>query len=110
MNASASNGIKPLPESQVSAKFAMSPSNTYFAEFYGAAKKLKVKGLQSNEKTFRARWYKAEKPWKYSKYLGIILALRFNDMSASKRNSVITDIYLYAASKASFSGAYLKLE
>ena len=105
-----SNGIKPLPESQVSAKFAMSPSNTYFAEFYGAAKKLKVKGLQSNEKTFRARWYKAEKPWKYSKYLGILLALRFNDMSVSKRNSVITDIYLYAASKASFSGAYLKLE
>ena len=97
-------------KSQVSAKFAMNPSNAYFAEFYGAAKKLKVKGLQPNEKAFRARWYKAEKPWKYSKYLGTLLALRFNDMSASKRNSVITDIYLYAASKASFSGAYLKLE
>ena len=105
-----SNGIKPLPESQVSAKFATNPSNSYFSEWYGAAKKMKVKGLPPNEKTFRARWYRAENPWKYSKYLGTLLALRFHDMAASKRNSVITDIYLYAASKASFSGAYLKLE
>ncbi len=105
-----SNNIKPLPESQVSAKNATNPSNTYFAEFYQAAKKLKVKGLPPNQKSFEARWKTMPKPWCYSKYLGIILALRFNDMSASKRNSVITDIYLYAASKASFSGVYLKLE
>ena len=105
-----SNNIKPLPESQVSAKNATNPSNTYFAEFYQAAKKLKVKGLPPNQKTFEARWKTMPKPWCYSKYLGMILALRFNDMSAAKRHSVITDIYLYAASKASFSGVYLKLE
>ena len=105
-----SNNIKPLPESQVSARNATNPSNTYFAEFYQAAKKLKVKGLPPNQKTFEARWKTMPKPWCYSKYLGMILALRFNDMSAAKRHSVITDIYLYAASKASFSGVYLKLE
>ena len=105
-----SNGIKPLPESQVSAKFATNPSNTYFAEWYGAAKKMKVKGLPKNQKVFEARWKQMSKPWCYSKYLGTILALRFHDMSGSKRNSVLTDIYLYAASKASFSSAYLKLE
>ncbi len=105
-----SNGIKPIPESQVSAKNAMNPSNTYFAEFYQSAKKLKVKGLPPNQKTFEARWKTMPKPWCYSKYLGIMLALRFNDMSLSKRHSVLTDIYLYAASKASFSGVYLKLE
>lgn len=104
------NGIKPIPESQVSAKFATAPSNTYFAEFYGAAKKLKVKGLPTNQKVFEARWKTMPKPWCYSKYLGIMLALRFNDMSLNKRHSVLTDIYLYAASKASFSGVYLKLE
>jgi len=105
-----SNGIKPIPESQVSAKNAMNPSNTYFAEFYQSAKKLKVKGLPPNQKTFEARWKTMPKPWCYSKYLGIMLATRFNDMSLSKRHSVLTDIYLYAASKASFSGVYLKLE
>ena len=105
-----SNGIKPLPESQVSAKFATNPSNTYFAEWYGAAKKMKVKGLPKNQKVFEARWKQMPKPWCYSKYLGTLLALRFHDMSGSKRNSVISDIYLYAASKASFSSAYLKLE
>ena len=105
-----SNGIKPIPESQVSAKNATAPSNTYFQEFYQAAKKLKVKGIPPNEKAFRARWYKMPNPWKYSKYLGVILALRFNDMSVSKRHSTLTDIYLYAASKASFSSVYLKLE
>ena len=105
-----SNGIKHIPESQVSAKNAMNPSNTYFAEFYQSAKKLKVKGLPPNQKTFEARWKTMPKPWCYSKYLGIMLATRFNDMSLSKRHSVLTDIYLYAASKASFSGVYLKLE
>jgi len=105
-----SNNIKPLPESQVSARNATNPSNTYFAEFYQAAKKLKVKGLPPNQKTFEARWKTMPKPWCYSKYLGIMLALRFNDMSSNKRHSVLTDIYLYAASKASFSGVYLKLE
>ena len=94
----------------MSAKFATNPSNTYFAEWYGAAKKMKVKGLPKNQKVFEARWKQMSKPWCYSKYLGTILALRFHDMSGSKRNSVLTDIYLYAASKASFSSAYLKLE
>jgi len=35
---------------------------------------------------------------------------RMLSLSKEKRNEVITDIYLYSASKASFAGPYLKLE
>jgi hypothetical protein len=31
-------------------------------------------------------------------------------LSKEKKNKVITDLYLYSASKASFAGPYLKLE
>lgn len=104
------HGIKPLPESQVSAKFATAPTNTYFAEFYGAAKRLSVKGLPKNQKSFEALWKSAPKSWRYSKYLGILLAERINDIPLTKRHKVVTDMYLYSASKSSFAGPYLKLE
>ena len=104
------NNIKPLPESQVSARFATSPNSSYFAEFYNTAKKLQVKGLDTTQKGFIARWYRAPNPWKYSKYLGILLIDRIKNLPSKQRNNVMTDIFLYSASKSNFAGPYLKLE
>tara|TARA_B100000902_G_scaffold385034_1_gene425919 strand:+ start:826 stop:2190 length:1365 start_codon:yes stop_codon:yes gene_type:complete len=104
------NGVKKLPESQVSARMATSPNSSYFAEFYSTAKKLKTKGLDPSQKGFMARWYRAPNPWKYSKYLGILLVDRIDSLPAAKRNNVMTDIFLYSASKSNFAGPYLKLE
>ena len=104
------NGVTPLPESQVSARFATSPNSGYFAEFYNTAKKLQVKGLDKTQKGFISRWYKAPNPWKYSKYLGILLVDRVKNLPPNQRNNVMTDIFLYSASKSNFAGPYLKLE
>jgi len=104
------NGVAPLPESQVSARLATSPNSSYFTEFYDTAKRLKVKGLDKSQKGFIARWYRAPNPWKYSKYLGILLVDRIANLPAKQRNNVMTDIFLYSASKSNFAGPYLKLE
>ena len=102
------NGVKPLPED--SATKASTPSNTYFTEFYNAAKFLNAKGLAKTQKAFEADWKVADKPWRYSKYLGILLAERFARLSVPKRHKLMTDIYLYSASKSNFAGPYAKIE
>jgi len=102
--------VPQLPESKKSATFAKNPNSQYFKEFYNTAKYLKVKGLPKTQKAFEANWKKTTEPWRYSKYLGLLLIERLKKLSPSKRNEVVTDIFLYSASKASFSGPYSKIE
>ena len=104
------NGVKKIPESQVSARFASAPNAGYFTEFYNTAKKLKTKGLPPNQKAFIVRWKEEGLPWRYSKYLGLILVDRITSLPKKKQDEVMTDIFLYSASKSSFAGPYMKLE
>ena len=102
------NGVPTLPID--SASKATSPSNAYFKQFYDAAKFIQAKGLAKTQKAFEADWKVADKPWRYSKYLGILLAERIARLSVSKRHKLMTDIYLYSASKSNFAGPYAKIE
>jgi len=102
--------IKKLPDSQVSARLAKAPNPAYYKEFYDACKKIQVKGLPKTQKIFEQRWKTKDDPWRYSKYLGVLLIERFKGLSKTKKDAVITDIFLYSASKASFAGPYMKLE
>ena len=104
------NGVKKIPESQVSARLAGSPNASYFTEFYNTARRLKVKGLPPNQKAFEARWKREGLPWRYSKYLGLLLVDRITQQPKKKKDDIMTDLFLYSASKASFSGPYMKLE
>jgi len=102
------NGVPTLPID--SASKATSPSNAYFKQFYDAAKFIQAKGLAKTQKAFEADWKVADKPWRYSKYLGILLAERIARLSVPKRHKLMTDIYLYSASKSNFAGPYAKIE
>lgn len=102
------NGVKELPTT--SATFANNPTNAYYKDFYDAAKFIKAKGLPKTQKEFQLMWETADKPWRYSKYLGILLAERFARLSVPKRHKLMTDIYLYSASKSNFAGPYAKIE
>ena len=84
------NGVKLLPESQVSARLANSPSAAYHSEFYNTAKKLKVKGLPPNLKAFITRWNQQGLPWRYSKYLGLLLVDIINTQSKKKQDALVT--------------------
>jgi hypothetical protein len=89
---------------------AKAPNPAYYKEFYDACKKIQVKGLPKTQKIFEQRWKTKDDPWRYSKYLGVLLIERFEGLSKTKKDAVITDIFLYSASKASFAGPYMKLE
>ena len=104
------NGVKKIPESQVSARMASTPNAGYFTEFYNTAKKLKTKGLPPNQKAFIARWNQQGLPWRYSKYLGLILVDRVTSQPKRKQDEIMTDLFLYSASKSNFAGPYMKLE
>ena len=71
---------------------------------------LRLKNLPDTQEEFVKLWESANEQWRYSKYLGVLLVDRMLSLSKEKRNEVITDLYLYSASKASFAGPFLKLE
>lgn len=104
------HGVEKLPESRDSARLARNPDARYYKDFYDAAKRVKTKNLPDTQADFERLWESADEQWRYSKYLGVLLVDRMLSLSKEKRNEVITDIYLYSASKASFAGPYLKLE
>jgi hypothetical protein len=104
------HGVNKLPESLVSARLAKTPNPAYFKEFYDASKKINVKGLPKTQKIFEARWKTKDNNWRYSKYLGILLIERVSKLTKKKKDELITDLFLYSASKASFAGPYMKLE
>jgi len=104
------HGVDKLPESRDSARLAKNPDTRYYKDFYDAAKRVKTKNLPDTQEEFVKLWESANEQWRYSKYLGVLLVDRMLSLSKEKRNEVITDLYLYSASKASFAGPFLKLE
>lgn len=102
------NGVKQLPID--SATKAVTPNAQYFKAFYDAAKFINAKGLAKTQKAFEADWKAADKPWRYSKYLGVLLAERIARLSVQNKHKLMTDIYLYSASKSNFAGPYAKIE
>lgn len=104
------HNIEPLIKNELIKNLSINPTLNHLTNFYNMAKKIIPSGTPKSQQEFNKKFKNVGTNWRYSKYMGLSLIDKMKKLSQLKKDDLMTDIYLYAASKSSFSAAYGKVE